>query len=112
MTDDTRNVISWALQRAMSEGLADTLAADVLDALAAKGLAIQSADEADARVAAAERKGMERAQSEPALISALEAEFRAGMEKAAVIADEKADWHDPTRAIAAAIRAEGENDDG
>ncbi len=58
---DHKKLISWKLQRAMSEDLAQTLAADVLDALAAKGLVIQSADEADARVAAARREGMERA---------------------------------------------------
>ncbi len=68
----------------------ETAAKNVIAALAAEGLVIQSADEAAARVAAAERKGMDRA-----------AEIAANF-------DEK----DCYGRCADAIRAEMEADDG
>ncbi len=106
---------------------------------------LKFSDEADARVAAArdegyadgmkmhvgilkteravaERKGMERAQSEPALISALVAEFRAGMEMALglISALHGSDgpegewangWKSGLSAAHTAIRADLEDDD-
>ena len=58
MGDNARDGIYDALIPLLKNGI---MVVALKEALAAKGLAIQSADEAEGRVAAAERKGMERA---------------------------------------------------
>ncbi len=102
MTDDTRDVIARAILHYRGDGPQqddeEQMAWTIFEALAVAGLVIQSADEAEARVAAAERKGMERA---------------------AVIAETHGMTGDPSEYhrtaqnnVAAAIRAEMEAADG